>query len=119
MTPLRNIEIRAQQFYNESLIRTRNTIERVFGIWKRRFPILALGSRFSKVERVLPVIVATAILHNIARRAGDPLPPNDPALQPVPWEEILEEGNIPLINDVPGNDHMQNILINNYFRSLL
>ncbi|KMQ88101.1 nuclease harbi1 [Lasius niger] len=85
--------------------------------WKRRFPILALDSRFSKVQRVLPVIVATAILHNIARRAGDPLPPDDPALQlPVPWEEILEHGNVPLMNDASGNDHMQNILINDYFR---
>ncbi|XP_071579480.1 putative nuclease HARBI1 [Temnothorax nylanderi] len=102
MTPLRNTGTRAQELYNESLIRTRNTIERVFGIWKRRFPILALGTRFSKVERVLPVIVATAILHNIARRAGDPLPPDDPALQ-LPWEEILEQGNVPLMNNAPGN----------------
>lgn len=117
MTPLRNTETRAQELYNESLIRTRNTIERVFGIWKRRFPILALGSRFSKVQKVLPVIVATAILHNSARRAGDPIPPDDPALQlPVPWVEILEQGNVPLMNDAPGNNHMQNILINDYFR---
>lgn len=117
MTPLHNIETRAQELYNESLIRTRNTIERVFGIWKRRFPILALGSRFSKVQRVLPVIVATAILYNIARRAGDPLPPDDPALQlPVPWGDILEEGNVPLMNDARDNNHVQNILINDYFR---
>lgn len=117
MTPLHNTETRAQELYNESLIRTRNTIERVFGIWKRRFPILALGSRFSKVERVLPVIVATAILHNIARRARDPLPSDDPALQlPAPWEEILEQGNVPLMNDAPDNNHIQNILINDYFR---
>ncbi|XP_024890916.1 putative nuclease HARBI1, partial [Temnothorax curvispinosus] len=115
MTPLRNTRTRAQELYNESLIKTRNTIERVFGTWKRRFPILALGSRFSKVERVLPVIVATAILHIIARRAGDPLPPDDPALQ-LPWKEILEQGNVPLMNYAPGNDHMQNILINDYFR---
>jgi len=93
-------ETRAQELYNESLIRTRNIIDRMFGIWKRRFPILALSSRFSKVKRVLPLIVATDILHNIARRARDPLPPEDPALQlPAPWEEILEQRNVPLMND--------------------
>jgi len=106
MMPLRKIVLR--KFYNESLIRTRNTIERVFGIWKRKFPILALGSRFAKVERILPVIVATAILHNIVRRAGDPLP-DDLALQ-LSWEEILNQGNISLMNDASGNNHVQNIL---------
>lgn len=111
MTPLHNIESRAQEFYNESLIKTRNSIE--FGIWKRRFPILALGSRFPKVQRVLPIIVATIILHNIVRHVEDLLP-SDPAL-PIPWEEILEQGNIPLMNDAPSNNHMQNILINTYF----
>ncbi|XP_011862970.1 PREDICTED: putative nuclease HARBI1, partial [Vollenhovia emeryi] len=71
MTSIQNPRTRAEQLYNESHIRTRNCIERVFGIWKRRFPILALGSRFQTVEKVLPVIVATAVLHNIARRSGD------------------------------------------------
>jgi len=55
------------------------------------------STRFAKVERILPVIVATAILHNIVRRAGDPLP-DDLALQ-LPWEEILNQGNISLMND--------------------
>jgi len=37
------------------------------------------------VEKVLHVIVATAVLHNITRRAGDPLPIDDSILQlPAP-----------------------------------
>jgi len=90
----------------------------VFGIWKRRFPILALGSRFQKMDKVLAVIVATAVLHNIARRAGDPLPIEDPTLQlPAPWEDILQNGNIPCRNNEPiNNNSVQQILINEYFQ---
>ncbi|KAI8117887.1 hypothetical protein CVS40_10353 [Lucilia cuprina] len=35
----------AEKLYNESQIRTRNLIERCFGIWKRGFPILSMGLR--------------------------------------------------------------------------
>ncbi|XP_071641997.1 putative nuclease HARBI1 [Temnothorax longispinosus] len=108
MTPLQNPRTRAEHLYNKSHIRTRNTIERVFGIWKKRFPILALGSRFQKVDKVLLVIIATAVLHNIARRAGDPVPANDPELVlPAPWENLLQEGNIAYRHDGPGNNGMQ------------
>lgn len=41
VTPLLNLQTAAERLYNESHIRTRNIIERLFGIWKRRFPILA------------------------------------------------------------------------------
>lgn len=43
LTPLGNPQTPAQITYNESFIRTRQTVERLFGIWKRRFPILSLG----------------------------------------------------------------------------
>jgi len=32
LMPLRTTKTRAQELYNESLIRTRNTIERLFGV---------------------------------------------------------------------------------------
>nr|CAH7756712.1 unnamed protein product [Callosobruchus chinensis] len=39
MTPLLNPQEQAEQLYNESLIRIRNTVERCFVVWKRRFPV--------------------------------------------------------------------------------
>ncbi|XP_015371814.1 PREDICTED: putative nuclease HARBI1 [Diuraphis noxia] len=45
--PLSGISTVAVDRYNESLIRTRNTVERNYGVWKS-------------------IIVATAVLHNIA-----------------------------------------------------
>lgn len=37
----------AEILYNESQIRTRNAVERSYGVWKRRFPVLSLGMRVS------------------------------------------------------------------------
>lgn len=65
MTPLGNPTTFAEERYNHSHIRTRTVIERTFGIWKRRFPILSLGMR-CKPTLVQEIIIATAVLHNIA-----------------------------------------------------
>ncbi|XP_071577247.1 putative nuclease HARBI1 [Temnothorax nylanderi] len=64
MTPLLNPTTAAEHLYNESQIRTRSTVERCFGMWKRKFPVLAIGMRFNRIEKALVVIVATAVLHN-------------------------------------------------------
>ena len=73
ITPLLNTETDAEKVFNESLVRTRNTVERSYGVWKRRFPILSrgIGTRLSTVQAI---IVATAVLHNIAREFGEQLP---------------------------------------------
>lgn len=85
----------AQQRYNESHIRTRNVVERTIGVWKRRFPICAYGSRL-KLENTLAVIVATAVLHNIALEMGEDEPPLDEDEQRILI--LIQEGDIP---DVP------------------
>lgn len=68
MTPCLNPTMPEEHLYNEAQIRTRSTVERCFGIWKRRFPVLSIGTRCQSVERKLTIIVATAILHNIAQQ---------------------------------------------------
>lgn len=66
-TPYLNIDasMQVKNLYNECQIRTRNVVERSYGVWKRRFPVLSLGIRV-KLMRVPTIIVACAVLHNIA-----------------------------------------------------
>lgn len=43
ITPFVNTPLEARQLYNESVIRTRNPVERSYGVWKRRFTVLKHG----------------------------------------------------------------------------
>ncbi|KAJ8915344.1 hypothetical protein NQ315_008231 [Exocentrus adspersus] len=76
LTPLENTNNPAQNLYNEAQIRTRNVVERTFGIWKRRFPILSIGIR-TKVPLAQTIVIATAIIHNIACKNNDIVPENE------------------------------------------
>ncbi|XP_049855099.1 putative nuclease HARBI1 [Schistocerca gregaria] len=50
LTPLLNPQNEAEHRYNRSHIKTRNTVERKYGMWKRRFPILSVGIRCNPQE---------------------------------------------------------------------
>lgn len=123
MPPMDNPVAAEEILYNESQIRTRNPVERIFGVWKRRFPVLALGLNV-RLDNAMPIIIATAVLFNMLRKANEPEPPNDPTLQlPEPWEALIERGQIrPLpnhiLNDRRLTDIPRRILINDYFRTL-
>lgn len=117
VTPLLAPQTAVEHLYNEAHIRTRNTIERLFGIWKRRFPIQALGMRCHQ-HRIMNIIIATAVLHNIARRNNEAVPDIDSDLNlPAPWDQMLAECNI---NHRNNNDEVADVavrteLIHNYF----
>jgi len=68
MTPFQNPATAAEHIYNEAQIRTRSRIERLFGLWKREFAVLSIGTRFHTIERTPPIIVAVAVLHNIIQQ---------------------------------------------------
>lgn len=66
LTPILNPQTIGEENYNKSHITTRNTVERCIGVWKRRFPCIHKGITLRKMDTILKVIVATAVLHNIA-----------------------------------------------------
>ncbi|KAK3920195.1 Putative nuclease [Frankliniella fusca] len=121
MTPLAECRTPAENLYNEAQIRTRNPVERLFGIWKGRFPVLALGLNVD-LKNVEPIIIATAVLHNILRRRGEAEPPDDDELNlPMPWDRLIDFGQIELVNHptaTEDNNLHRRAIINDYFRSL-
>nr|CAI5854590.1 unnamed protein product [Callosobruchus analis] len=116
LTPLANPITRGQTLYNEAHIRTRNVVERTIGIWKRRFPVLAYGLRL-KLETVLAIIPAAAVLHNIAKNMHEPEPPTPFELSHEELQYLTQMGQIP---DVPMNNDLmfQRDLVDNYFSNL-
>ncbi|KAG8237897.1 hypothetical protein J437_LFUL017693 [Ladona fulva] len=75
LTPVLNPRTPDEQRYNRSHIRTRNTIERCFGVLKWRFPCLSHGLRL-RLETTVAVIVAVVVLHNIAASDGNRIEDN-------------------------------------------
>ncbi|XP_066583788.1 putative nuclease HARBI1 [Prorops nasuta] len=103
ITTLANPQTPAEVLYNEAHIRTRCMVERCFGVWGRRFPVLTIGSPFKTPERTMNVIMATAILHNIIRRDK---------LHAKPGMETYY--NIPEVFS-PTTENDRQFLIDNYF----
>ncbi|CAG4930553.1 unnamed protein product [Parnassius apollo] len=64
LTPVLNQVSEAE--HREVHIKTRNVIERAFGVWKRRFPVVALTLHLS-IPNMQAVIIATTVLNNIFR----------------------------------------------------
>ena len=87
--------------FNQAHIRTRNCVERMFGILKMRFSILATPLR-TKLALRSDVIVATFVLHNIAIR------------NKLSLEEGLE---VRAVENVPELNHQENAASGNTRRA--
>ncbi|GFW90076.1 putative nuclease HARBI1 [Trichonephila clavipes] len=70
MTPFLNSVGAGQVRYNAAHARARNVVERQYGVWKKRFSCIDTPFRCS-LETAQTVIVATAVLHNLALSLGD------------------------------------------------
>ncbi|XP_016660548.2 putative nuclease HARBI1 [Acyrthosiphon pisum] len=118
LTSISNPVGRIQMLYNESQIRTRNVVERSFGVWKRRFPVLSLGLRL-QLKTVQAIIVATAVLHNICREMKEDLP-NDNFELTEPHNETEDIIEVEYNDDGRDQDStMRDMLLNNYFARLV
>nr|XP_055048163.1 putative nuclease HARBI1 [Misgurnus anguillicaudatus] len=74
--PVTNPTTQAEHSYNAADARTRNLVERSIGRWKMRFRCLhkSAGGLRLKPQRCCAVVVARAMLHNIAVTGGAALP---------------------------------------------
>lgn len=72
-TPLRDPQTPQEVRYNRCHITTRNSVERAFGLLKRRFSCLTETMRAS-LENTKVIIVAAAVLHNLALENRVPIP---------------------------------------------
>lgn len=70
LTPYSNPQSGEQFRYNSAHVKSRSVIERLFGIWKRRFACLEYGLRCN-LDTSLTVIIAVAVLHNMGIKWKD------------------------------------------------
>jgi hypothetical protein len=114
MTKLQRVQTAAENLYNESQIRTRNVVERQYGVWKRRFPVLQIGMRL-KIATVLNIIVATAVLHNLALIENEEIP--EEWLEGIEDEENLENEGPPILEN-ENAAQVRRLIINEHFARL-
>lgn len=117
ITPLSQVNTHAENLFNESLIRTRNCVERSYGVWKRRFPVLSLGLRMH-IKKIQSIIVATAVLHNICCDNRDEVAPQLSG----DFENVVNDV-LSVPHNRSGDDHnssssTRRSLINNYFANI-
>lgn len=110
LTPLRDPQTDQESKYNAAHIRTRNTIERCLGVWKRRFGILKYMR--TKLQTSKKIIIATAVLHNIAVNSGVSIP-ND--VEQVSMHAAQPEKLSHDVSDEPNGQALRRAIIQRWF----
>jgi hypothetical protein len=69
--PLPTEQEQVQQRFNKAHRQTRNLIERVFGVLKKRFYALKTGFRVRNMEFAGKLVICAVVLHNLCILHGD------------------------------------------------
>ncbi|XP_062581489.1 putative nuclease HARBI1 [Saccostrea cucullata] len=98
LTPVMNPSTPKENAYNTAHIKTRNVIERCFGVWKMRFRCMDTsgGTLQFSPKRTCNIIVATAVLHNICVENRVPEPQGRPVINDgndCVYRGTLNDGN--------------------------
>jgi hypothetical protein len=98
LTPVNNPTTNAEERYNAAHIRTRNVIERAFGVLKSRFRSLDTsgGTLMYSPRKACDITVACVILHNICISNRIPIQDPDPRdagrIQRVQYHGHINDG---------------------------
>ena len=90
--------------FNKAHIKTRNTVERAFGVLKKRFYAMSTGLRVKDMDFASKLVVAAMILRNLCIKFGDR---EDEAEPP---DEGHEEGQADA-EAAPGRERRRNQLL--------
>lgn len=126
VTPYLNPITPEQILFNMSHIKTRNVVERSYGILKRRWPVLSMGMRV-QLRTIQMIIVACAVLHNIAIDENDRMPPDEiEEFDQVLADVVVPNDAIPVENQNQRvqarrnrNNDARDLLTRQYFHNLL
>lgn len=105
LTPFVTTTNQAQVRYNYVQIR-RNVVERLFGVWKKRFACLPVGLA-TKFTRSTNIIAACAVLHNIALNAND----FDENRDVIDVPSVVETS----VHKTPSGLAFRNFIVNQYY----
>jgi nuclease HARBI1 len=81
-TPVINPVTESEHRYNRAHITTRNIVERLIGVWKRRFACLSRKLQ-NNIHNTLHIIVSCAVLHNICVQVNEADDEANPALDDI------------------------------------